>query len=91
MKEKKNKKKFRDTQIAAIINKVVSSAPVRGVLKPVAAPVVELVRNATTPSFQDKPHKSGKWQVLGYVIILAILTYLKIIPVDALIEFMKGN
>jgi len=91
MKEKKNKKKFRDTQVAAIINKVVSSAPVRGVLKPVAAPVVEFIRNATTPTGQDKPHKSGKWQVFGYILILAALVYLKIIPVDVLIEFMKGN
>lgn len=70
------KKNFKNTKFGKILNKVASNAIVRGAFKAtgIGSPIIETIRNVTTPDGEDKPHKSTnvQWYVVLAVLIFAV-------------------
>ncbi len=83
-----SKKKFSERKFGKILNGIVSNKIVRGAAKitGIGSPIVETIRNWTTPPDQEKPHKSTKVQWISSLVALGILVYLGVIPIDVLID-----
>lgn len=83
-------KKFKESKVGKFLHKASSNNTVRAAfsLTGIGRPVVETIRNLTTPDGQDKPHKSTKQQWILSLIVLAVLLYLGVIDKCDLLGFL---